>query len=198
MRPVTPAPREWETRTAPAFEARVEVDGKRLRGYPIVFNSLSLDLGGFRERILPPAVDRILREDADVRALVDHQTSMVLGRTRAGTLRLKKDRNGLLADIDPPRTSYAKDLIEVVNRGDVSGMSFRFQVIDDDWHVEEGMPVREISDMAIDEISIVAFPAYPATEVSTRALDRLRAFRGESDARMAFLRRKLRQAVAAR
>jgi len=67
-------------------ECRVSADGKHLTGHAIVFNSLSVDLGGFRELINHTAVDRTLTEGADVRALIDHETSKVLGRTRAGTL----------------------------------------------------------------------------------------------------------------
>ena len=81
--------------------------GRTLRGYAIAFNSISEDLGGFREIILPDAVDRTLRERLDVRALVDHDPSQVLGRTTAGTLRLEKDAKGLIAEIDPPDTTPA-------------------------------------------------------------------------------------------
>jgi hypothetical protein len=76
------------------------LEGRQIRGYAIVFNELSEDLGGFREIIAPEAVDRRLREALDVRALVDHDTSKVLGRTAAGTLRLAKDSRGLRFEID--------------------------------------------------------------------------------------------------
>ena len=69
-----------------AGSAKVEADSsRRIKGYAIVFNSMSLDLGGFREIIMPSAVDRTLSEAMDVRALVDHDSSKVIGRTRAGT-----------------------------------------------------------------------------------------------------------------
>src|SRR5690349_13705723 len=77
-------------------ESRIQSeDGKKLRGYAIVFGSMSVDLGGFRELIAPEAVDRTLGAAADVRALVDHDSGKVIGRTRAGTLQLKKDSKGL-------------------------------------------------------------------------------------------------------
>lgn len=157
-------------------EARIDrSDDRRLRGYAIVFNQRSVNLGGFVEIIVSSAVDRTLREALDVRALVDHDTSKVLGRTTSGTLELKKDRKGLMAAIDPPNTSYARDIVESVERGDVSGMSFRFRVMPDgqEWDVDEdGIYIRTITDMTMDEVSIVTFPAYEATtvDVAQRAL----------------------------
>lgn len=151
-------------------------DDRVIKGYPIVFNRLSQDLGGFKERILPEAVDRSLK--ADIRALVDHDTAKILGRTKSGTLTLRKDRTGLAANIEPdPDISYARDIMRAVARGDVSGMSFGFRVIEEDWHMEEGKtPIRDILDMEIAEISIVVFPAYDATsvDVAKRSLDHFR------------------------
>jgi uncharacterized protein len=105
-------------------EVRVDTDGDRkIRGLAIVFNSRSVDLGGFIEIIKPEAVDRTLREGLDVRALVDHDTSKILGRTRAGTLQLRKGRSGLEVLIDPPNTTAARDILESMERGDVTGMA---------------------------------------------------------------------------
>jgi HK97 family phage prohead protease len=149
-------------------ECRAEAsdNGKKIRGYPVVFNSLSVDLGGFREIISPEAVDRTLNEGLDVRALVDHDSSKVIGRTRAGTLRLRKDSRGLHMEVEPDEDiSYARDVMIAVRRGDISGMSFGFRVDSDEWDYDGKIPVRTVTDMRISEISIVAFPAYTATDV---------------------------------
>jgi len=165
-------------------EIRMDPSGDRkLRGYAIRFHDLSQDLGGFKERILPEAIDRTLSEALDVRALVDHDSSKIIGRTRAGTLSLKKDSKGLRVEIDPPNTTAARDILESVARGDVSGMSFAFRVMEDDWHMEDDLPVREVIDMRVSEVSIVSFPAYPSTDVQVaqRALSQFRqAQRGMS------------------
>jgi len=158
-------------------ETRVDVDSaKKLSGYAIVFNVMSVDLGGFKEIILPEAVDRTLSEALDVRALVDHDPSKIIGRTRAGTLTLRKDRKGLRAEIDPADTTVGRDILESVRRGDVSGMSFAFRYLTDDWRKEDGMNIREVSDMTISDVSIVTYPAYQQTSVDV-ALRSLEAYR---------------------
>lgn len=172
-------------------EVRVDLtDDRKIRGYAIVFNSDSVDLGGFKERILPEAVDRTLREALDVRALVDHDPSKIIGRTKAGTLLLEKKSKGLRVEIDPPNTTVARDILESVSRGDVSGMSFGFRTLEDDWHMEDGQPMREILDMRIFDVSIVSFPAYPATDVQV-AQRSLQAFQARQPGRSIDFLRKL-------
>lgn len=173
-------------------------DDRRLKGHAIVFNRRSVDLGGWYEIIAPQAVDRNLREALDVRALVDHDTSKVLGRTKSGTLIQQKDRKGLHIDVDPPNTSYARDLIEVVDRGDVSGMSFRFRVMPDgsSWDLDDaGVLVRTVTDIIYDEVSFVTFPAYEDTDVTVakRSMEAFQASLGNR--RVDELRRRLRQAM---
>lgn len=167
---------ELERRASPASATADLADDRLITGYAVVFNVLSQDLGGFRERILPQAVNRSLT--ADVMALVDHDTAKVLGRTRAGTLTFRKDKHGLNTRIEPDlEISYAKDIVRAVARGDVSGMSFGFRVLEDDWHKEDGGIVRDVLDMEIAEISVVTFPAYVETDVSvaTRSLSAFQA-----------------------
>lgn len=164
-------------------QARAIVDrseGRRIRGQPIVFNSLSQvmyasGIGPFRERIRPEAVDRTLRSGDAVKALWNHNSDTVLGNTRAGTLQLRKTPSALAIEIDPPL--WADPQLETIQRGDVDGMSFAFRVTEDgdewDFETDDGIPLRTVTDMTFSEVSIVAFPAYKATEVSLsqRSLD---------------------------
>jgi uncharacterized protein len=182
-----------------AGECRIEdSEAKRIRGQAIVFNSRSVNLGGFFEIIAPDAVDRTLREAGDVRALVDHDTAKVLGRTKSGTLMLKKGRNGLDVSIDPPNTSFSRDIQESLSRGDVSGMSFRFRIMPDGdtWDEEDGILIRTVHDMRFDEVSVVSFPAYEATEafVAKRTMERIREF--QSGRSVEFLRKLHRTKLA--
>lgn len=148
------------------------VDGRnrQIRGMAIVFNQLSEELGFFREKIAPDAVDRTLRNGLDVRALVDHDPSKILGRTKAGTLRLDKTAQGLQVTIDPPDTTAARDILESIARGDVSGMSFGFRTLEDQWDQKTDPPTRTVLDMEMFDVSIVTYPAYPQTDVALRSL----------------------------
>ncbi len=142
---------------------------EKLVGYPIVFWSRSLDLGGFVEQIAPSAVERTFTEKIDVRALVAHDPLRPLGRLSAGTLRLSTDRRGLRAEIDPPETSYADDALESIRRGDATGFSFSFRTLADSWVMDGETPLRTLTDMIVREVSAaVVWPAYVATEAASR------------------------------
>ncbi len=153
-------------------ELRVESpDGKPLiRGYAAVYNVKSVNLGGFREIISPGAFTRSLREGADVRALVDHDSAKVLGRNKSGTLRLSPNSKGLLVEIDPPDTQAARDVMRSIERGDIDGMSFGFRTVSDEWAMDEGVPLRTLLDADIFDVSVVTYPAYPQTDVAVRSL----------------------------
>lgn len=170
-----------DTRFLEGAEVRAETgeDGQTvLRGYAAVFGVLSNDLGGFREIVRPRAFDRALT-GADVRCLINHDATKVLGRTRPGTLRLSIDAKGLRFECDAPATSYAVDLATSIRRGDIDGCSFRFYVAKngDVWQRQpDGQIVRELLEVDIDDVSIVTYPAYRATEVSVRSLQDRDAF----------------------
>ncbi len=174
--------------------AAIAADGlRKMRGYAVVFDSMSEDLGGFRELISPDAVDRTLKDALDVRALVNHDHGKVLGRTTAGTLELVKDRKGLRVLIEPDlEISYAADAMRSVARGDISGMSFGFRVVEDDWNFDAPMAIRTVLDMRISEVSVVAWPAYTATNVEA-AVRAMRDARPRYQPSLATLQRIHRQ-----
>ena len=160
-----------DRRYIPNAELRVEQrDGEapKIVGYAAVFNSLSENLGGFREMIKPGAFKKSL--DNDVRALIDHESGKVLGRSKAGTLRMEEDDNGLRVEIDPPDTTIARDLMESMRRGDIDQMSFGFFVKSDNWRKQDGENIRELEEVDLFDVSVVTFPAYPATSVHVRSL----------------------------
>lgn len=148
----------------------------RLSGYAAVFNAPSHDLGGFREIIKPGAFAKSLKDAPNVRALYDHDTRQVLGTTRADTLQLREDANGLRFELQLPETSYAKDLSALVARGDVAGCSFAFRVRPggEAWEQRNGETVRILSDVELAEITVTANPAYPDTEVALRSMPTMR------------------------
>ena len=167
---------DLERRLLGAVELRAEGDGDAMPtivGHAAVFDSLSENLGGWRERIAPGAFAATLAED-DIRALINHSSNAVLGRNVAGTLQLAEDRDGLSVRIEPPDTGYARDLVTSIRRGDVSGMSIGFRTLSDEWNMEDGEPVRTLKAVRLYDVSPVTFPAYPQTDVGLRSLSAFR------------------------
>lgn len=151
-----------------ATELRATEDGV-IEGYAAVFNELSVDLGGFREFIRPGAFAMAIQED-DVRALWNHDSSFVLGRSKSGTLELSEDKRGLRIKVTPPDAQWARDLRESIRRGDVDQMSFAFATVEDKWERTDGQSTRELIQVRLFDVSPVTFPAYEGTSVSARAL----------------------------
>lgn len=159
-----------EVRSMPVRELRAEDEGK-IVGYAAVFNSTT-DLGYFEERIKPGAFARAIKEQQDVRALWNHDANYVLGRTKSGTLRLAEDNVGLRIEIDPPDTQTARDVVESIRRGDVDQMSFAFIATKETWTDRRDMlPLREIEDADLFDVSPVTYPAYEATTVGLRSAE---------------------------
>lgn len=160
-----------EIRTFQVQELRADIlDGEsnpKIRGYAAVFDQLSEDLGGFREQIARGAFTRAILED-DVRALFNHDSNYVLGRTKNGTLSLKEDIHGLRIEINPPDAQWARDLMSSIQRGDIDQMSFAFQTTNDKWEFLDGVPLRTVQDVKLFDVSPVTYPAYPQTSVSVR------------------------------
>jgi HK97 family phage prohead protease len=126
----------------------------------------------------------------DIRALFNHDPNLVLGRNRSGTLRLSEDSEGLHYEVDMPDTSYARDLTEAMQRGDVSQSSFGFKVAGPDGQDfaedEDGFPLRTLSKISLFDVSPVTYPAYTdsTSGVGSRALELLAEQRGISVARL--------------
>lgn len=163
--------RESERRAFGLREMRVAQDDggpPRIVGYAAVFNALSENLGGFRERIAPGAFEKTLRE-GDIRSVWNHNPDYVLGRTKVDTLRLKEDEHGLAIEIFPPDTQWARDLMVTIGRGDVDQMSFSFSTIRDEWGTRDGQTERTLMEVKLFEVSPVTFPAYPQTSVQVRS-----------------------------
>ena len=150
-------------------------------GYGSVFNSVSENLGGFREIIAPGAFDDVL--DNDVRALINHDSNLILGRTTSKTLRLSVDEIGLRYEVDLPNTSYANDLAVVMERGDVSQSSFGFQVDKDSWSEDEdGRIIRTVEKVSrLYDVSPVTFPAYPEATAAKRSLEQFKTTHYEAE-----------------
>ena len=145
----------------------------RITGYAAKFWTKSEDLGGFRETIASSAFDKALASNPDVRFLRDHNPTIILGRTKAGTLALSTDAIGLRFAVDLPDTSQARDLMTSINRGDVSQCSFAFTVDDDgeDWSDDtdddgNSSSLRTLRSVSLLDCSAVTYPAYQDTEVN--------------------------------
>jgi HK97 family phage prohead protease len=173
------APREIELRrTAHCAGSRGPIGGELrmagpgvLVGYSAVYNTLSNPLRGpggfFRERLLPGCFDASINAPgADIRALAEHDSGSILGRTRSGTLTLSTDAVGVKFRLTLPNTSVGRDVEELVRRSDLVGCSFGFTVEQDHWDTEDGVSVRNVKRGRMFEMSIVGAPAYPATSVA--------------------------------
>lgn len=146
------------------------VDNEKMivEGYALRFNTLSNDLGGFVETISPQAL-----EDADlsdVRCLIDHDPSKVLGRTKSETLSLKVDDEGLYFRCRLPDTSYSRDLYENIRLGNINQCSFGFVLDEDGDTVErrdDGLFKRTLNRIrSLFDVSVVTYPAYNDTDVA--------------------------------
>lgn len=149
------------------FDTR-ETDGKLyISGYFAVFNSEYEIFPGASERVAPGAFDETL--PSDIRCLIDHETRLVLGRTKPGTLTLKADSRGLWGEVEiNPNDQDAMNLYERVKRGDVDQCSFGFDIIDEEFE-DFGNKVRwTIRKVKLYEVSVVTFPAYEETSVTAR------------------------------
>lgn len=150
------------------YEMNAEVrqigDRRVIAGRAVPFNKKSTDLGNWFEVIEPGAFSI----DGDIRALWQHDSSYVLGRTTAGTLEIEEQSDGIHVQVDPPDTTWARDALVSMERRDVSGFSFGFIVKRHEWKGN----IRHVQEAELLEVSVVSFPAYETTaEVLRRAAE---------------------------
>lgn len=158
-----------QIRSQPAtFTTRDDDNGLHISAYFAVFNSIYDIFPGISEEIMPGAFD--LNRDEDVRALTDHETRLVLGRTVAGTLKLTVDEKGLRGEITiNPDDQEAMNLYARVKRGDVSQCSFGFDILDEEVEYrEDGSVHYKVKSVMLYEVSVVTFPAYKETSAEAR------------------------------
>lgn len=146
------------------------VDNEKMivEGYALRFNTLSNDLGGFVETISPQALKDA--DLSDVRCLIDHDSSKVLGRTTSETLKLQVDDKGLYFRCQLPDTSYSRDLYENIRLGNINQCSFGF-ILDEDGDTierrEDGLFKRTLNKIrSLFDVSVVTYPAYNDTDVA--------------------------------
>lgn len=152
-------------RSVPASIGRVVI-GPAFYGRSIAFDSLSVDLGGFKEIIASQAVNRSLKENADLLGLWNHNSDLPMGRISAGNMSAEKRADGLYMRLAPLTTDAP--YLEKVEQGIVRGQSFGFRMIEDEWNYDGVIPVRTVLDMRVSELSVVVFPAYGATTVTAQ------------------------------
>jgi len=155
-----------------AFEAREITEKPHITGYFAVFGS-NYNIGpGMSESVDRHAFDNTL--SGDVRALTNHDSTQVLGRTRAHTLELHTDEHGLFGDIEiNPNDQDAMNLYERVKRGDVDQCSFGFNIVSEETDFRDDGSVHwTITEVELFEVSVCTFPAYEETNVSAREAER--------------------------
>ena len=177
-----------ELRMLPMTELRVNDEGGGvIEGHAAVFDLWSETLGGifpFKERVSRGAFAESIMQD-DIRALFNHDPNYVLGRNKAGTLELAEDDVGLRVRINPPDTSWARDIVTSIRRGDISQMSIGFIVEKDSWASEGGMDTRDLKKVRLFDVSPVTFPAYTQTDVGVRAMQSYNGYKEEEQRKVA-------------
>jgi HK97 family phage prohead protease len=161
--------KEVRTFNVQNLELREEGDSNVVVGYASVFNTLSNDLGNFKEIISPDAFEGRLNDD--VRFLINHE-GLPLARTTNETLRLTTDETGLRYEAKVANTSLGRDLLELMRNGTINQSSFAFVVDDDSWEVKDGVNIRTINKVSrLYDVSAVTYPAYEEASVALRSMD---------------------------
>jgi HK97 family phage prohead protease len=169
-----------EKRYLRGVELRQSEDGKPIiTGHAAVFDSpwdqRMSEFFGFEETIAPGAFRNSLADpNVDVRALFNHDSNYVLGRfapsKNVRTLQMTEDSQGLFSHFTPPATRESETVLTLLRDGLVDAMSFAFEVVAQEWRREGGVVTRRITEAKLSDVSVVTYPAYPATDVGTRTI----------------------------
>jgi uncharacterized protein len=147
----------------------VEEDTRTIKGV-IPYNSDSVDMNGITERITPTAFNKTLADKTEVKCLLGHDMTKILGSSGAGTLRMVSEKDGLHFEVDLPNTTDGNDAYELIQRGDCTTLSFGFVPVKVRSSVVDNHEVNELVEVKLLEISVcVAFPAYPEGNTSVRS-----------------------------
>lgn len=165
--------RTFERRAFPLSDIQIRAaddDSGRLHfnGRAVVYDQLSVDMGGWQEVIKPSAATRTLASNPDTRFLINHDPNRLLARTTSGTVTLSEDDEGVLVDSDMANVSYARDLAVLMERGDLTQMSFGFWISRDEW--SGNLHVVHEFDLDGGDVSAVTFPAFPQTSSELRSI----------------------------
>ncbi|MFI7677875.1 HK97 family phage prohead protease [Actinophytocola sp. NPDC049390] len=171
-------------------QLRAQITGNKVEGHAAVFGQIATVPGHYEALERGAFTDVLKNPDTDVRALVNHDANLLLARQSAGTLRISQDSEGLPFDLDLPNTSYANDLRELLERGDINGASFAFLPGKDRWdRAPDGRQLRTHTSVSqLLDVSVVTFPAYEGAGVSLRSYD----FSGTSRQREQLIRARAR------
>ena len=167
----------WRARMdTQSIEMRDDADGTEAEffGHAAMFNKrtwIGPRRWGFWEQVAPAAFDKTLSE-ADVRFLVNHDPNLLLARNKSGTLTLAKDDDGLATEAQlDRRQSYTNDVVIALERGDISQMSFAFEVVKDSWEtLDDDSELRTLEEVRLYDVSVVTYPAYEDTDAGLRAV----------------------------
>lgn len=174
------------------FATRDDNGALAIEGYFAVFNSNYDIAPGLSESIAPGAFDNTL--SGDIRALINHDTTLVLGRTKANTLQLRTDNHGLWGHIDiNPNDTDAMNLYNRVQRGDVDQCSFGFDIISEETDFREDGSIHwTIKEVELYEVSPCTFPAYEETNIAARTKERDELIKRKNEAWKQSMLKKLK------
>lgn len=164
------------------FQTRDDGGNLSIEGYFAVFDSVYEIAQGMTESIAQGAFDNTISDD--IRCLINHDTTLVLGRTKAGTLQLRTDTHGLWGHVDiNPKDVDAMNLYTRVQRGDVDQCSFGFDIVNEETDFRDDGSIHwTIKEVKLYEVSPCTFPAYEETNIAARTKERDELIKRKNDA----------------